>query len=81
MNLAIIGDSFSSNASVGSWVEILSRSHEVSNYSLRSISQYRILDILTKNLPEILKADAIIIWHTNLTGSMLITKYNFQQEV
>jgi len=65
MNLAIIGDSFSSNASVGSWVEILSRSHEVNNYSLRSISQYRILDILTKNLPEILKADTIIIWHTN----------------
>jgi len=65
MKLAIVGDSFSSNSSTGSWIELLARSNEVKNYSLRSISQYRIFDILTKNLPEIIKADAIIIWHTN----------------
>ena len=65
IKLAVIGDSFSSNDSTGSWLEILSRSHEVKNYSLRSISQYRILNILTKNLLEVRKADVIIIWHTN----------------
>ena len=65
MKLAVVGDSFSSDTAIGSWPEILSRSHEVTNYSLRSISQYRILDILTKNLPELLTADAIIIFHTN----------------
>jgi hypothetical protein len=65
MNLAVVGDSFSSNAETGSWIDLLTRSHTVENYSLRSISQYRIFDILTKNLSDIVNSDAVIIWHTN----------------
>jgi hypothetical protein len=65
MNLVIIGDSFSSDATPGSWVELIAKSHQLQNYSLRGISQYRIFNSITKNLIEINKADAIIIWHTN----------------
>lgn len=65
MNLAVIGDSFSSDASTGSWVNLLGSIHSLQNYSLRGISQYRIFNTITKNLEDINKADAIVIWHTN----------------
>jgi len=65
MKIAVVGDSFASDMTVGGWVELLARSHDLQNYSLRGISQYRIFDIITKNLSSINKADAVIIWHTN----------------
>lgn len=65
MKLVVIGDSFSSDTSSQSWVTLVAKSHELKNYSLRSISQYRIFDILTKNLSTFLDADAIVVWHTN----------------
>jgi hypothetical protein len=65
MKITVVGDSFSSDNKNGSWIELLSKTHELKNYSLRGICQYRIFDILTKNLLEIQKSDAVIIWHTN----------------
>ena len=65
MKITVVGDSFSSDNKTGSWVELLSRTHELKNYSLRGICQYRIFDILTKNLADIQKSDVVIIWHTN----------------
>jgi hypothetical protein len=65
MKLVVIGDSFSSDTSTGSWLDLLSGLHSLQNYSLRGISQYRIFDTITKNLADINKADAIVIWHTN----------------
>lgn len=65
MKLVVIGDSFSSDISTGSWVNLLGSLHSLQNYSLRGISQYRIFDIVTKNLTDINKADAVVVWHTN----------------
>jgi len=65
MKLVVIGDSFSSDTNPGSWLDLLSSSYSLQNYSLRGISQYRIFDIITKNLTDINKADAVVIWHTN----------------
>jgi hypothetical protein len=50
MNLAIIGDSFSSDITSGSWIGLLANSYKLQNYSLRGITHYRIFDIIPRNL-------------------------------
>jgi len=65
LNISIIGDSFSSDMNAGSWVSMLANIHNVTNYSQRGISEYRLYHNITKNIEEIAQADAIIIFHTN----------------
>lgn len=65
MRISIIGDSFSSDEQAISWISLLKKQHQVTNYSLRGISQYRIFKITKTNLADILLSDAVIFWHTN----------------
>lgn len=65
LNISIIGDSFSSDTGPDSWVSMLTDIHNVTNYSQRGISEYRLYNNIIKNIEEISKTDVIIVFHTN----------------
>jgi hypothetical protein len=65
MNIIIVGDSFSSDDSKGSWIDLLEQKHNVTNLSQRGISEYRIYSIIKKNLSLINQSDILLVWHTN----------------
>jgi len=65
MKIAIVGDSFAADDVDHSWVSLLGEQHQITNYSQRGISQYRLLTIVEKNLSSILEHDCVIVWHTN----------------
>lgn len=65
MKLAVIGDSYAVDPSPSSWTSLLGRSHTVTNYSQRGISQYRLLTIIEKNIDLIRDHDGVIVCHTN----------------
>jgi len=67
MKIAIVGDSFSSDSQQYSWIDRLSCKHQITNFSYRGISQYRLFENFQKNLTEILNHDAILVWHTSLS--------------
>jgi len=65
-NIVVVGDSFSADTGNDiSWVAKLSNNYNVKNFSQRGISEYRLYNIILKNIEEISKADTIIIFHTN----------------
>ena len=64
--IAIIGDSFSADEGNDSWVTKLSTNYNVINFSQRGISEYRLYSNIIKNIEELSKADAVIIFHTNV---------------
>lgn len=65
MKIAIVGDSFAADEVDHSWISLLSEHHQITNYSQRGISQYRLLNIVEQNLSSILDNDCVILWHTN----------------
>lgn len=65
MIISIIGDSFSSDHNMGSWIAMLSENNTVYNYSQRGSSEYRIYKNLVDNLEQIKKSDRVIVFHTN----------------
>ena len=65
MNIAIVGDSFSSDSMQSSWISLLEQTHKIKNYSARGISQYRLYKILIDNFIDISAADCVILFHTN----------------
>lgn len=76
--ISIIGDSFSSDTvSPASWIKILSNHYNVSNYSQRGISQYRLYKNLIINYHSIKQSDAVIIFHTNPDRVYVPDEVNF----
>lgn len=65
MKIAIVGDSFSSDSGLNSWITLLGKTHQVTNFSQRGISQYKILQIVDQNLNTLQSADKVIVWYTN----------------
>jgi hypothetical protein len=65
MKIAIVGDSFAADDVEHSWISLLQAQHQITNYSQRGISQYRLLTIVEENLSSILEHDCVIVWHTN----------------
>jgi hypothetical protein len=65
MKISIIGDSFATDTGLDSWVTMLSQDHNVTNFSRRGISQYRIFKITQDNFPTIIDSNLIILFHTN----------------
>jgi len=65
MNIAILGDSFSSDTDTDSWVTLLGKNHNVCNFSQRGISQFRIYKIFLSNIEFINSCDRLILWDTN----------------
>jgi hypothetical protein len=65
VKISIIGDSFSADNGVDSWVTMLSQDHDITNFSCRGISQYRIFKGIQDNLSIILDSDLIVLFHTN----------------
>lgn len=65
MNIAIIGDSFACDYSEGSWISLLMQDHNITNYSARGISEYRLYKMLMSDYEQIQKADCVIVFHTN----------------
>jgi len=65
MKIKIFGDSFSSDQVSDSWVTFLSEHHEVTNYSQRGISEYRIYKNILYRINDIVSADVVIVFHTN----------------
>lgn len=65
MKIVIVGDSFSSDEVPGSWINLLEKTHQITNFSQRGISQYKILQIVDQNLNTLQSADKVIVWYTN----------------
>ncbi len=65
MKIVIFGDSFSSDRSPDSWIDLLANEHEIVNHSYRGISEFRIYRNLLDNEQDIKTADAVIVFHTN----------------
>jgi hypothetical protein len=63
--LAVIGDSFSSDHGPGSWLDLLTNTHTIVNYSQRGISEYRLWKNIVENLTDIMCSDVVIVFHTN----------------
>lgn len=65
MKIAILGDSFSSDEGSSSWINLLSQEHELTNFSQRGICQFKLYEIILKNLTFLQSVDRVIIWYTN----------------
>ena len=77
-NIVIVGDSFSTDVGVDSWVTRLSNKYNIKNFSQRGISEYRLYRIILKNIEEISNADAVIIFHTNMDRIFVPDHVSFQ---
>ena len=65
LTISIVGDSFSSDYGDHSWITMLSKNYAIQNFSQRGISQYRLHDLVCKNLQCLQNSDFVIIFHTN----------------
>lgn len=63
--IAIVGDSFSADTTPTSWITHLESEYDVTNYSQRGASEYRLYTIVNQYEPELYSADRIIMFHTN----------------
>lgn len=61
----IIGDSFSTNMTMDSWIKIIANDSEIINLSKNGISEYRIYKTFLTNKENFNKDDMVIICHTN----------------
>lgn len=65
LTISVVGDSFSSDHGEHSWITMLSKNYNIQNFSQRGISQYRLHELVSKNLPSLRHSDFVIIFHTN----------------
>jgi len=63
--IVIIGDSFSTDTGPDSWVTMLEHDYDVSNYSQRGASEYRIYCVVKDLGEQLNNADHIVMFHTN----------------
>ena len=63
--IAIVGDSFSADVTPTSWISRLAVDYDITNYSQRGASEYRLYNIVNQYEVELSLADRIIMFHTN----------------
>jgi hypothetical protein len=63
--IAIIGDSFSADETPTSWVNLLKDNYNITNYSQRGASEYRLYTLVNQYEAELSSADHIVMFHTN----------------
>ena len=75
--LWIIGDSFSTNMSTESWINLLPENYAITNMSMNGVSQYRLYRMFLDVREQITPGSTIIFCHTNPNRIYLPDRINY----